>query len=193
MSPVDSSPAETAAAVKCDLASEVLQSFGKLRFAATGWSMLPTVWPGDTLVVERVTPDQVQVGEVVLVGRDRRLCAHRLVSRVEGSGNSDWIAPRFVTPRFITAQFITQGDAMSAPDRPVSENELLGRVTSVIRAGKFIALPAEMSVGAKVIAKIVRRSVLAARALVYLHGIFQGLTQNPEKSNLGEAAYPCQG
>lgn len=174
MSPVDSGPAETAAAVKCDLASEVLQSFGKLRFAATGWSMLPTVWPGDTLVVERITPDQVQVGEVVLVGRDRRLCAHRLVSRVEGSQN----------PRWITAHFITQGDAMSAPDRPVSGNELLGRVTAVIRAGKLIALPAEMSVAAKLIAQIVRRSVPAARALVYLHGMIQ---------SPGKAAYPCQG
>ena len=78
---VDSAPAETAAAVKCDLASEVLRSFGTLRFAATGWSMLPTIWPGDTLVVERINLDQIQVGEVVLVGRDSRLCAHRLVSQ----------------------------------------------------------------------------------------------------------------
>jgi hypothetical protein len=174
MSPVDSGPAETAAAVKCDLASEVLQSFGKLRFAATGWSMLPTVWPRDTLVVERINPDQAKVGEVVLVGRDRRLCAHRVVSRVEGSGNPHWI---------------TQGDAMSVPDRPVSENELLGRVTSVIRAGRFIALPAEMNVAAKLIAKIVRRSVPAARALVYLHGIIQ----NPGNSSPGKAVHPCQG
>jgi len=73
---------------------------------------------------------------------------------------------------------------MSAPDRPVSENELLGRVTSVIRAGKLIALPAEMSVAAKLIAQIVRRSVPAARALVYLHGMIQ---------SPGEAAHPCQG
>jgi hypothetical protein len=169
MSRVDSGTAETAAAVKCDLASEVLQSFGTLRFTATGWSMLPAVWPGDTLVVERISPDQVQMGEVVLVGRDRRLCAHRLVSRVEGSRNPRWI---------------TQGDAMSAPDRPVSGSELLGRVTSVIRAGKLITLPAEMSMAAKLIAKIVRRSVPAARSLVYLHGMIQ----SPEK-----AAHPCQG
>ena len=62
---------------------------------------------------------------------------------------------------------------MSAPDRPVSESELLGRVTSVIRAGKEIALPAELSVAAKLIAKIIRRSVLAARALVYLHDVIR--------------------
>ena len=45
--------------LKCELAAEVLRSFGTLRFAATGWSMLPSVWPGETLVVERVQPDEV--------------------------------------------------------------------------------------------------------------------------------------
>ena len=186
---VDSAPAETAAAVKCDLASEVLRSFGTLRFAATGWSMLPTIWPGDTLVVERINLDQVQVGEVVLVGRDSRLCAHRLVSKAEGSRNSQELAPRFtaphfITPHFVTPYFVTQGDAMSAPDRPVSESELLGRVTSVIRAGKEIVLPAELSLAAKLIAKIVRHSDLAARALVYLHDVIE----SPRESVL-----PCQG
>lgn len=169
MRPADSAPADAAAAVRCDLASEVLRSFGSLRFAATGWSMLPTVWPGDTLVVERVSPDQVHVGDVVLVGREGRLCAHRVVSRAEGSGNPHWI---------------TQGDAMLAPDRPVSENELLGRVAHLIRAGKCIAVPAELSVVKHLIAKTIRRSFPAARALVYLHR----MVQTPEESVL-----PCQG
>ena len=59
--------------LKCELAAEVLRSFGTLRFAATGWSMLPSVWPGETLVVERVQPDQVHIGDLVLVGREGRL------------------------------------------------------------------------------------------------------------------------
>jgi hypothetical protein len=180
---VGSSRAEAAAAVKCELASEVLRSFGKLRFAATGWSMLPTVWPGDTLVVERVRPDRMLVGEVVLVGRDGRLCAHRLVSKAEGSGNT-----RRIAPRLTTLQFITQGDAMPAPDRPVSENELLGRVSYVIRAGKLVALPAKLSGAAKLVAQIVRRSVPAARALVYLHCVIQ----NPEKLGPRESVLPCR-
>ena len=59
--------------LKCELAAEVLRSFGTLRFAATGWSMLPFVWHGETLVVERVQPDQVHIGDLVLVGREGRL------------------------------------------------------------------------------------------------------------------------
>jgi hypothetical protein len=187
MIPVDSGPWETAAAVKCDLASEVLRSFGKLRFAATGWSMLPTVWPGDTLVVERVSPDQVKVGEVVLVGREGRLCAHRVVSTAQSSG-----IPGSVRPRIITPHFVTRGDAMPSLDRPVSQNDVLGRVTHRIRAGKLVALPAELSGVAKVVARIVRRSVPAARALVCLHGMLQ-TPEKSESSNSGESVLPCQG
>jgi hypothetical protein len=135
--------------------------------------MLPSVWPGDTLVVERVSPDQVHVGDMVLVGRDGRLCAHRIVSTAESSGDPQWIT-----------HWVTQGDAMLAPDRPVIESELLGRVDYLIRAGRLIAVRAELSRFERLTAKIVRRSVPAARALVYLHRI----AQTPEKS-----ALPCQG
>jgi signal peptidase I len=169
MSEDRSVPADIAAAVKCDLAGDVLRSFGSLRFQATGWSMLPSIWPGDTLVVERVGCDQVQLGEVVLVGRDGRLCAHRVVSRAESSGSPQWT---------------TQGDAMPAPDRPVIEPELLGRVSHLIRAGNCIAVAAELSVAAKLMAKIVRRCLPAVRALVYLHRMVEASE---------ESVHSCQG
>jgi signal peptidase I len=155
-------------ALKCELAGQVLRSFGSLRFKATGWSMLPSVWPGDTLVIERISPDQVRVGDVVLVGRDGGLCAHRVVSVAEGCQGPRWI---------------TQGDANSAPDLPVSEDQLLGRVDYVIRVGKLVPVPAELSVVDQLIAKIVRRSKTAARSLVYLRRALE----TPKES------LPCQG
>jgi signal peptidase I len=174
MKQVDSAREDTATAVKCDLAGEVLRSFGSLRFAATGWSMLPTIWPGDTLVVERRTPDRVRVGEVVLVGREGRLCAHRVISQEHNSGTQKWI---------------TQGDAMSGPDRPVAESELLGRVAYLIRAGRLIELPTKLNLGERLTAGIVRRSVPAARALVFLHRMVRVL----RKSVAEESVLPCQG
>jgi hypothetical protein len=166
-------PADSAA-VKCELASEVLRAFGDLRFRATGWSMLPTVWPGDTLVVKRVSSDQVDIGNVVLIIRDARLCAHRIVSRAKASGRLHWM---------------TQGDALPAPDRPVTETELLGRVAYLIRAGKRVPMRAQLSVIDQLIAKMVRRSFLAARAFVYLHG----MVRNSGKSDPRESILPCQG
>lgn len=177
-------PSETASAVKCDLAGEVLRRFGNLRFGATGLSMLPTVWPGDTLVVERAHPDQVSIGDVVLVGREGRLCAHRVVSRIENSGNPQWI---------------TRGDAMPEPDRPVSESELLGRVAYLVRAGRLMAVPSELSVIERLTGTIVGRSVPAARALVFLHRAVVTLEKSgsrklaSEKSAAGKSVLPCQG
>jgi signal peptidase I len=159
--------------LKCELASEVLHSSGKLRLCVTGWSMLPTVWPGDTLVVERVSPDQVRIGDVVVVARDGKLCGHRVVSIAEDAGNQRWI---------------TRGDALPVPDRPVLENELLGRASYLIRAGKLVGLPGELNLGEQLIAKIVQHSVPAARALAYLHR----WAHTPEKL-APEESVPCQG
>ncbi len=168
-----SSPAPADAhALKCELAADVVRTFGSLRFAATGWSMLPSVWPGETLLVDRVAPDQVRIGDVVLVGREGRLCAHRVVGTAGDSQNPRWI---------------TQGDALPVPDPPVAANELLGRIAYSIRAGERVAVPAELSGLAKMIAKIVRRSFLAARALVYFHCLVRGVW-GPR-----ESIHPCQG
>jgi len=175
----DCSPAETPnSAAKCDLAIEVLRSFGELRFTESGWSMLPTVWPGDTLVFESVSYDQVHVGDIVLVGRDGRLCTNRLISKTKASG---------------TSYCITQGDAMPVADRPVPESELLGRVAGLIRAGKPVVVRAKLSMLQSLIAKAIRRSFTVARVLVYLNRVLHNLEESsPEKSGLEESILPCQ-
>jgi len=154
MKQAENTPAETAATVKCDLAGEVLRSFGSLCFPAIGRSMVPSFWPQDTLVVHSVVPNQVQIGDVVVVGRRGSLCAHRVIGVERDAQNPRWI---------------TQGDALPEPDLPVFENELLGRVAYVIRAGRLIPVPAELSVVERVTAKIVRHWVPAARTLVLMH------------------------
>jgi signal peptidase I len=141
-----------AVTAKCGLAAEVLRSFGSLRFAATGWSMLPSVRPGDTLVVEGVSPDQIRVGDIALVGRNGTLCAHRVVS-LPGAGNRFWI---------------TQGDAMPRPDQPVLDGDLLGRVTEFVRSGKSLAVPKKLRGIERLLGQILRRSVFAARVFVYM-------------------------
>ncbi len=174
MNRVDSVRADTAAALKCDLAGEVLRSFGPLHLPATGWSMLPAVWPEDTLVVEPVRQDQVRIGDVVVVGREGKLCAHRVIGVASDPESARWI---------------TQGDALPVPDRPVAGHELMGRVAYLIRAGKLIAVPAELSAAEQLVAKIVRRSAPAARVLVFLHR----KVQVPKKTESREPVLPCQG
>ena len=141
------------AALKCELAGEVLRSFGSLRFTATGWSMLPAIFPGDTLVVKRVAAGGVRVGDVALVGRDGALCAHRVVAMSDDLDNPAWI---------------TQGDALSEPDRSVTSHELLGRVTFIEREGGLLAIGAP-NLCTRWVRLLVRRSHVAARIVVGMH------------------------
>jgi len=174
MRQIDGSQTAAESRVKCELAAEVVRSFGPVRFPAIGWSMLPAVWPGDTFVVEPVGQEQVRIGDVVVVGREGILCAHRVVGVGGDPENPRWI---------------TQGDALPVPDSPVAGNELLGRVAYLIRAGKLIAVPTELSAIERLTAKIVRRSVPAARALVYLH---RRMVQASERSSTEESGGACQ-
>jgi len=151
-------------ALKCELAGEVLRSTGTLRLRVTGWSMLPSVMPGDTLMIDRVQSNAVCEGDIVLFGRDRRFFVHRVMTK-----SSD----------LAIAEFVTCGDAMPAPDPPVSESDLKGRVSFILRNGKCLQPARSLSVPARAIAALVRRSVLAARVVVGCHEMRRTSSRQP--------------
>jgi hypothetical protein len=144
-------------ALKCELASEVLRSSGRLRLRATGWSMLPTIWPGDILEIERVSSQCVAKGDIVLFGRDGRVFAHRIVF-IDGVNSSC---------------FITQGDGMASPDPAIAGSDLLGKVRCIIRADERTEPRPNLSFAERVAAFFVRRSMWAARLLVHFHDLRQ--------------------
>ena len=151
-----SEPAQDQAhALKCDLASEVLRTSGRLRLRVTGWSMLPAIWPGDTLEVEITKREELSAGDVVLFTRERRLFAHRVL-RTNDHG------------------IITHGDAMPQPDPLVDKNELLGRVAGIVRNGKLIQPSKTLSLSQRAVAGVARSSNVGARAVVKIHGLLPG-------------------
>ena len=145
-------------ALKCELAGKVLRSSGTLRLRVMGWSMLPVVRPGDTLVVESADTSAVAKGDIVLFGRDRRLFAHRVVSKRMKSGDS---------------RVVTRGDAMPAPDPPLAHHELLGRVSFIVRNGRCIQPRRNLRFSERAVAAFVRSSEIAARVVVGVHGMQQ--------------------
>jgi len=140
-------------AAKCELAAEVLRTSGKLHLQVTGWSMLPSVWPGDTLIINRVASDEVVAGDIILFGRDRRLFAHRIVESNGAEG------------------FVTHGDSMRNVDTPVAKEELLGKVSFIVRDGRCIEPRTTPRFAERVVAALVRRSDTAARVVVGVHGL----------------------
>ena len=137
----------------CELAAEVLRSFGKLRLRTTGASMLPTVWPGDVLSVRRHNVVEALPGDIVLFEREGRLVAHRVVERTICQDKMQWV---------------TRGDSVGSNDAPVSCHELLGRVTAIERGSR--RLTPHQSSASRLISWILCRSELATRALLRFRG-----------------------
>ena len=91
-----------------------------VRFEAGGRSMLPTIRDGDTLVVEPVDPASISRGDVIVVGGPWSVRAHRVVGEGDHGGGT----------------VILRGDALQAPDAPVTPEQVLARVTGVERNGR---------------------------------------------------------
>lgn len=156
--PINHPKLEAADAAKCELAEKVLRSSGRLRLKVRGFSMLPSVWPGDLLLIRRQQIGDVLPGDIVLFARDGRFIAHRVVIRT----NDHQIA-----------RLVTRGDALPLQDSAITAAELLGKVSSILRAGKWIEPCTQLSFGARLTAALVSHSGRVATALVRLHAMRQ--------------------
>jgi len=101
--------------IKQNLAADVLRRTGCVRLTAFGYSMLPSVWPGDQLTIESRAFENVQSEDVVVYARSGRLFIHRAL-QVEAN------------------RIVTRGDAMPTADAPVQPEELMGIVTAIRQA-----------------------------------------------------------
>ncbi len=119
--------AESRNQVKNKLAADVLRTTGKVCLAAFGYSMLPSLWPGDLLTVEARSSEQIRVGNIILFSRDGRFFIHRVVDTFSANSGRCLIA---------------RGDALPETDAAVLPEEVLGKVTGVRRSGREIEVPA---------------------------------------------------
>jgi len=142
MDTVEFSPHEA----RLSLASEILRKFGVLRLAVYGSSMVPTIFPGEVVTVHRVAASEVQCGDVVLYARGGRVFAHRVVRKGGTPGRMAWV---------------TRGDALSENDPLVSERELLGNVTTIVRGKNQIVIRQHRSIPSRVAAWCAQRFNLA--------------------------------
>ncbi len=85
--------------------------------------MLPWVRPGDIAILRKVSPDEVQCGDIVLFRRDERFFVHRNVEWFTWGGRN-----------FI----VTKGDANPRADGVIAMSEILGRVERIYRGGRRI-------------------------------------------------------
>jgi len=118
-----------------------------IRLGVTGSSMFPAVRPGDVLTIQPLGGSPVESGQIILWVRAGRLFAHRVIG-------------------FKNGRPITQGDTLVAPDGPVAEAEIVGRVTHIERLGRLVKPGREVSVIARLCRhEIFRRGFMRLWAL----------------------------
>jgi hypothetical protein len=105
------------------LAADALRRGRRLRLQVRGESMLPSVWPGDTVEVANGQLENVHPGEIVLALREDRLFLHRFLAHRGQDG------------------FRLRGDSMAASDPIFPATAFQGSLVHIVRAGRTIPLP----------------------------------------------------
>jgi hypothetical protein len=146
----------------CDLAVKVISRHGEVRIKVSGWSMLPALWPGDEITVQRCELTQLKRGQIAVIHRDGKIAAHRVKS----------IGPDHL---------IIRGDSLRVCDPPVCANEIAGQVVSVRRNGKDI--DPRQTFWQWIGASVLRRSDFCSRVVIFL-GRRLNATLNSSSSTL---------
>lgn len=102
--------------VAVELLEKALEKEGELQIRASGWSMFPVIFPGDSVWIERYKTDEARMGDIILMKKQDHFILHR-VWRI-ASSEADPSSPVFVT----------KGDARLRPDSPVEARCLVAKV-----------------------------------------------------------------
>ncbi|HEV2645993.1 MAG TPA: S24/S26 family peptidase [Acidobacteriaceae bacterium] len=134
----------------CELVADVAHSAGEVRLKLTGTSMLPAMWPGDEVTVQRCSLTNLQPGQVVLFRSNGSLVAHRIIH-----ASADGL--------------ITRGDSVPQRDPTVDASAIVGCVVHVVRNHRSIDIKPNWR--HRTLAALLRRSHLCLRLTLRLSRI----------------------
>ena len=133
------------------LAAESLRRRGRLRLQVRGESMLPSVWPGDTVEIADCQLEDLRPGEIVLGLREDRFFLHRFLSH-RGDGG-----------------YLLRGDSMPAPDPVFASGTFQGRLVHLVRAGRTLPLPVPLRPWSRALGLLLCHFGIARRLALKLH------------------------
>ncbi len=106
---------------------DAIEKHGRFRFRVKGVSMFPFLIDGDEVIIERVLPEDLRTGDIVMYVRKNVMIVHRII--------------RIHTTAKGRRLFIIRGDNLSYEDQPVWEEDIGGKATKVIRGSREFTPP----------------------------------------------------
>jgi signal peptidase I len=100
------------------------ESRSELELPISGRSMFPMLREGNRITIRTGTVG-LKLGDIAVFRRGREVIAHRVLHTGSSHGKTYWI---------------TQGDQCSCPDSVVYEDQVIGRVVGIWRAGQYTDL-----------------------------------------------------
>lgn len=88
-----------------------------LRILVKGSSMFPVLRTGDSVIV--TSPDNLRKGDIILFRKDENIVCHRIM-KIINIGEQVF--------------YITRGDSLFYEDRPVSSEDIIGKVMVIERS-----------------------------------------------------------
>ena len=141
------------AAARLALCRAILLAGKPLRLRIRGCSMVPALWPGESVTIRSIDMEGPRIGHIVAFSRDGHFVAHRVVRIDPAEDGAD------------SRAVVTRGDAAWDEDAPILPSEWLGIAASVHRFGGPQALRCASTRAATAIAALVRGSDRLRRAL----------------------------
>ncbi len=106
-----------------DLADELLDKGTSLRIEASGYSMFPSIKPGNIIIIKPVPDEELKCGMIIAWKREKDMVVHRLVLTYESDDKR---------------YYITRGDSCRSSDKPVTGNMIAGRVEAIYKGHNLI-------------------------------------------------------
>gem|GEM_PF-277756 len=101
---------------------DTIKKTGSFRFQTQGNSMFPFILDGDEVIIERIEPEDLRPGDVVMYVRGSKMVIHRII--------------KIYTTITLRKLFILKGDNLSYTDQPVWQEDIGGKATRIIRGNR---------------------------------------------------------
>jgi signal peptidase I len=118
---------ETSYIVDIELIKKLIESGRSIELRATGYSMFPTLMPGDNIILSPFTKgEEPKPGNIIVFAAGNILVIHRLVEIIENIN--------------YPTLFVTRGDSASKPDNPWRYDQRLGRAVLYKRKSRILKI-----------------------------------------------------